>query len=138
MMGLFDMFKGAPPELTPKLSLAVGLLHMINADGHVEAEEIGNVLQALGNDKALLDAAGRYARAKDIDSYLAESAKLLNADQKMCILLNLYDSLLADGVAAPEEQALFSRFLSAYGVSEQSIEPYTVGIALKNKREILE
>ena len=137
-MGLFDMFKGAPPELTPKLSLAVGLLHIINADGHVEAEEIGNVLQALGNDKALLDAAGRYARAKDVDSYLAESAKLLNADQKMCILLNLYDSLLADGVAAPEEQALFSRFLSAYGVSEQSIEPYTVGIALKNKREILE
>ncbi|MBU3708353.1 MAG: TerB family tellurite resistance protein [Burkholderiaceae bacterium] len=137
-MGLFDMFKGAPPELTPKLSLAVGLLHMINADGHVEAEEIGNVLQALGNDKALLDAAGRYARAKDIDNYLAESAKLLNADQKMCILLNLYDSLLADGVAAPEEQILFSRFLSAYGVSEQSIEPYTVGIALKNKREILE
>ena len=137
-MGLFDMFKGAPPELTPKLSLAVGLLHMINADGHVEAEEIGNVLQALGNDKALLDAAGRYARAKDIDSYLTESAKLLNADQKMCILLNLYDSLLADGVAAPEEQILFSRFLSAYGVSEQSIEPYTVGIALKNKREILE
>ncbi|MEY2824725.1 MAG: hypothetical protein RLZ64_1263, partial [Pseudomonadota bacterium] len=48
------------------------------------------------------------------------------------------DSLLADGVAAPEEQILFSRFLSAYGVSEQSIEPYTVGIALKNKREILE
>jgi len=137
-MGLFDMFKGAPPELTPKLSLAVGLLHMINADGHVEAEEIGNVLQALGNDKALLDAAGRYARAKDVDSYLAESAKLLNADQKMCILLNLYDSLLADGVAAPEEQILFSRFLSAYGVSEQSIEPYTVGIALKNKREVLE
>ena len=137
-MGLFDMFKGAPPELTPKLSLAVGLLHMINADGQVEAEEIGNVLQALGNDKALMDAAGRYARAKDIDSYLAESAKLLNADQKMCVLLNLYDSLLADGIAASEEQTLFSRFLSAYGVSEQTIEPYTLGIALKNKREVLE
>ena len=137
-MGLFDMFKGAPPELTPKLSLAVGLLHMINADGQVEAEEIGNVLQALGNDKALMDAAGRYARAKDIDTYLAESAQMLNADQKMCILLNLYDSLLADGIAAPEEQVLFSRFLSAYGVSEQTIEPYTLGIALKNKREVLE
>lgn len=25
-MGLFDMFKGAPPALTPKLVLAVGLL----------------------------------------------------------------------------------------------------------------
>ena len=137
-MGLFDMFKGAPPELTPKLSLAVGLLHMINADGQVEAEEIGNVLQALGNDKALMDAAGRYARAKDVDSYLAESAKLLNSDQKMCILLNLYDSLLADGVAAPEEQALFSRFMSAYGVSEQSLEPYAMGISIKNNRKVLD
>jgi uncharacterized tellurite resistance protein B-like protein len=136
-MGLFDMFKGAPPTLTPKLTLAVGLLHMINADGHVEAEEIGNVLQALGNDKALFDDAGRYAKSKDLDSYLAESAGLLNADQKMCILLNLYDSLLADGVAAPEEQALFSRFLSAYGVTEQMIEPYTAGIALKNNRAVL-
>lgn len=78
-MGLFDMFNGTPPELSPKLSLAVGLQHMVNADGQVEAEEIGNVLQGL-----------------------------------------------------------FRRFLSAYGVSEQTIEPYTLGIALKNKREILE
>ena len=37
-MGLFDMFKGAPPKLTPKLALAVGLLHMIHSDGEVEAE----------------------------------------------------------------------------------------------------
>jgi len=54
-MGLFDMFKGSPPDLTPKLALAVGLLHMIHADGAVEAEEIGQVLQALGNDKTLFD-----------------------------------------------------------------------------------
>jgi hypothetical protein len=32
-MGLFDLFKSPPPTLTPKLTLAVGLLHMINADG---------------------------------------------------------------------------------------------------------
>lgn len=137
-MGLFDMFKGAPPALTPKLVLAVGLLHMIHADGAVEAEEIGQVLQALGNDKALFEDAGKYAKSKDVDAFLAESATLLNEDQKLCVLLNLYDSLLSDGVAAPEEQALLNRFMTAYGVSKGTLQPYALGISLKNNRKILE
>ena len=137
-MGLFDMFKGAPPALTPKLVLAVGLLHMIHADGAVEAEEIGQVLQALGNDKALFEDAGKYAKSKDVDAFLAESATLLNEDQKLCVLLNLYDSLLSDGVAAPEEQALLNRFMTAYDVSEGTLQPYALGISLKNNRKILE
>jgi uncharacterized protein YejL (UPF0352 family) len=104
----------------------------------VEAEEIGQVLQALGNDKTLFDNAGRYAKSKDLDAFLAESAALLNADQKLCVLLNLLDSLLADGVAAPQEQALFGRFMAAYGVSEQSLEPYAMGISVKNNRKVLD
>lgn len=137
-MGLFDMFKGSPPELTPKLALAVGLLHMIHVDGEVEAEEIGQVLQALGNDKSLFENAGKYAKSKDIEVFLSESAALLNADQKLCVLLNLLDSLMADGVAAPQEQALFSRFMSAYGVSEQTLQPYALGISMKNNRKVLD
>ncbi|MCF8165025.1 MAG: TerB family tellurite resistance protein [Sulfuritalea sp.] len=137
-MGLFDMFKGSPPELTPKLTLAVALLHMIHADGEVEAEEIGQVLQALGNDKALFENAGKYAKSNDVDAFLAESAKLLNDDQKLCVLLNLLDSLMADGVAAPQEQSLFSRFMSAYGVSEQTLQPYALGVSVKNNRKVLE
>ena len=56
--------------------------------------------------------------------FLAESATLLNEDQKLCVLLNLYDSLLSDGGAAPEEQALMNRFMTAYGVSEGTLQPY--------------
>lgn len=137
-MGLFDMFKGSAPDLTPKLALAVGLLHMINADGEVAAEEIGQVLQALGNDRSLFDNAGKYAKSKDLDSFLSESAVLLNADQKLCVLVNLFDSLLADGVAAPQEQSLFNRFLSAYQISEQSFSPYALGISVKNNRKVLD
>ena len=111
---------------------------MIHADGEVEAEEIGQVLQALGNDKTLFDDAGKYAKSKDVNAFLAESAALLNADQKLCVLLNLLDSLMADGVAAPEEQALFSRFMTAYGVSEETLQPYALGISAKNNRKVLE
>ncbi len=68
-MGLFDMFKGTPPTLTPKLALAVGLLHMIHADGEVEAEELGQVLQALENDKALFEDAGKYAKVNNVDAF---------------------------------------------------------------------
>lgn len=136
-MGLFDMFKGTPPTLTPKLALAVGLLHMIHAHGEVEAEELGQVLQALGNDKALFEDAGKYAKVNNVDAFLTESASLLNSDQKLCVLLNLYDSLLSDGVAAPEEQALLTRFMTAYGVSEETLKPYALGISVKNNRKVL-
>ncbi len=40
-MGAFDAFKSTPPSHTPRLSLAVGLLFMMAADGQVEEEEVG-------------------------------------------------------------------------------------------------
>jgi uncharacterized protein YejL (UPF0352 family) len=85
----------------------------------------------------LFDDAGKYAKSKDVDAFLAESAALLNEDQKLCVLLNLYDSLLSDGVAAPEEQALLNRFMTSYGVSEATLQPYALGISVKNNRKVL-
>jgi hypothetical protein len=45
--------------------------------------------------------------------------------------------LLSDGVAAPEEQALLTRFMTAYGVSEETLKPYALGISVKNNRKVL-
>ena len=42
-MGLFDAFKSEPPKLTARLTLAVGLLYMLAADGQIEAEEVGQL-----------------------------------------------------------------------------------------------
>jgi hypothetical protein len=54
-----------------------------------------------------------------------------------CFLLNLYDSLLSDGVAAPQDQALLDRFMTAYWVSQATLQPYALGISVKNNRKLL-
>jgi hypothetical protein len=61
---------------------------------------------------------------------------VLNESQRLCLLVNACDSLLADGVAAPQEQAMFGQLLGAMAVSEDQFRPYFQAIAIKNNRSV--
>ncbi len=149
-MGLFDMFKSDSGEkMSPHLAFATALLYMMAADGEMDNEEIGHLLSVLGGQddgsgaigvggqsKALLDSALKYRRKNSIDTFLQEAAPLLTDAQKMCILVNLIDSSLADGQPEPEEQALFGKFLTAFGVPEERFRPFFEVIVLKNDRQV--
>lgn len=147
-MGLFDMFKGDTEEMTPHFAFAAGLIYMIGADGTVANEEVGQLLSVLGgeesggvigvgaNNQQLLDRAFRYYQKTPIDTFLADATPILTDAQKMCMLTNLLDSSLSDGTAAPEEQALFDKFLQAFGISDERFKPFFDVIALKNERTV--
>ncbi len=149
-MGLFDMFKSDSGEkMTPHLAFATSLLYMMSADGEIDNEEVGHLLSVLGGQddgrgsigvgaqsQALLDSALKYRRKNSIDTFLQEAAPLLSDAQKMCILVNLIDSSLVDGQPEPEEQALFGKFLNAFGVSEERFRPFFEVIMLKNDRQV--
>ena len=136
-MGLFDMFKGdAADAMTPKMALGASLIYMMSADGSVEQEELGQLVSVLGGDRAALDNAVKYVRKSNVDTFLQTAPALLSEPQKRCILINLCDSLLADGSAAQQEQALFGRFLTAFGFTEESFRPHFETIALKNDKTV--
>lgn len=148
-MGLFDMFKGDQgEEMTPHLAFVTSLLYMMAADGEIGNEEIGHLLSVLGgessggtigvgaNNKQMLDRAIKYARKHSVNDFFAEATPLLTDAQKMCILVNLLDSLLSDGTAAREEQMLLAQFMQAFGVSEERFKPFFEVIALKNDRSV--
>ncbi len=147
-MGLFDMFKGDNEEMNPHFAFATSLIYMIGADGKVENEEVGQLLAVLGgeesggtigvgaNNRQLLDRAFKYQQKNSVDKFLSEATPLLTDAQKMCILTNIIDSSLADGEAAPEEQALFSQFLQAFDISEERFKPFFEVIVLKNDRSV--
>jgi uncharacterized tellurite resistance protein B-like protein len=148
-MGLFDMFKGdTGEEMTPHLAFAISLVYMMSADGVIANEEVGQLLAVLGgeeskgaigvgaNNRQLLDRAVKYARSKSPDQFFNEVVPLLSDVQKMCILMNILDSSLADGEAAPEEQKLFNHFLQAFAISDQRFKPFFEVIALKNDRSV--
>jgi uncharacterized tellurite resistance protein B-like protein len=148
-MGLFDMFKGDKGEqMTPHFAFATSIIYMMGADGEMDNEEVGQLLAVLGGEKSgntigvgannrqLLDKAVVYARNTPLDTFLNEATPLLNDAQKMCILTNLIDSSLADGEPEPEEQAMFGKFLQAFGVSEERFRPFFEVIALKHDRGV--
>jgi uncharacterized tellurite resistance protein B-like protein len=136
-MGIFDVFKGQAPQLTPKIALAVSLLYITSADGVIEDEEIGVLLANLHGDKKLLQDAMDYGRLKKFDEFVSAAASLLTDSQKRCILLNLADALLSDGMAASQEKELFDRFLQAWGVAQESIQDELNVIIRKNDHSVL-
>ncbi len=135
-MGLFDMFKSEAPKLDARLALTVGLLYMMSADGEIGQEEIGQLRSVVGDDDALLNTAVKYLRAGSLDKYLADAPGVLNHEQKLCLLINACDSLLADGSAAASEQQLFYRMLTAMGISEADFQPHMTTISLKNNKRL--
>ena len=149
-MGLFDMFKSDSGEkMTPHLAFATSLLYMMAADGEMDAEEVGHLLSVLGGQddgrgtigvgaqsQALLDSAVKYRRKNSVDTFLQEATPLLTDAQKMFILVNLIYSSLSDGQPEPEEQALFGKFLTAFGVSEERFRPFFEVIMLKSDRTV--
>lgn len=149
-MGLFDMFKGdkSTEGMTPHFAFATSLLYMMQSDGEMDHEEVGQLLAVLGgeekngvigvgaNNRQLLDRALKYIRNNSIDKFLQEAAPVLTDAQKICILVNLVDSSLADGQPEPQEQQLFAKFLTAFGISEERFTPFFEVISLKNDRSV--
>ncbi|TYP74045.1 TerB family tellurite resistance protein [Paenibacillus methanolicus] len=149
-MGLFDMFKGdkSTEGMTPHFAFATSLLYMMKSDGEMDNEEIGQLLAVLGgeskngvigvgaNNRALLDRALKYTRSNPIETFLREAAPILTDAQKMCILVNLVDSSLADGEPEREEQELFAKFLTAFNITEERFKPFFEVIMLKNDRSV--
>ena len=67
---------------------------------------------------------------------MTESNSLLTEQQKTCILLNMVDASFADGEAETEEQQLFTKFMNAWSLSEQTLKPMIETISLKANKSI--
>ena len=148
-MGLFDMFKGdKSEEMTPHFAFATSLLYMMGSDGEMDQEEVGQLLAVIGgqekngtiyvggNNDDMFQRAIKYVRKNSIDTFLNEAAPILTDAQKICILVNLVDSSLADGESEREEQELFAKFMKAFNISEDRFRPFFEVIVLKNDRSV--
>lgn len=126
-----------PVELTAHLSLVTGVIYMMIADGEVSEQESSHLQSIIGGNEDVLHRALSYVEANSIDEYLETLPKILSNAQKVCILMNICDSIMADGELADNEKELFSRFLAAVGLTEESFKPYLRAISVKNERDIL-
>ncbi len=127
---------GDAPTLTPRIAFAASMIYMINADGKIEPHEISRLVTALRNDRELLELATRYTKFQDAEEFLAECQQVLNRDQKLSVLVNLYDAILANGDPVAQELALFEKFMQSFGYDEAEFEPFFHSIAVKNNQAL--
>lgn len=133
-MGFFDKFS-SDVTLTPAVSVAASMIYMMASDGELAEEEMNYLfitLRSFGEPQELIDSASKYAKKNDLDTFLNNANQLLSEDQKRTLLANLIDLLLADGSAEEEEQELFFRFVEAFGLTEEDVQPFIDIISIKN------
>lgn len=140
-MGLFDKFKGAAPlEITPRRALVVSLVQCMGSDGEIDPEEVAHLVSVLGRTATRdeLDRCLKYAKSTPTDAFLQEAVPKLNQQQRLCILLNMIDSAMADGEAEAGERDLIIRYQRAFGLDDATMEPYFNALVAKNDRGVLD
>ncbi len=123
--------------LTPHLVLAVSLLYMMASDGSIEDEESSQLQASIGGHDNLLQFALRYVQVVTVDRFLQKAPEVLSAQDKLCILSNVCDSMLSDGRSEPSELAMFDQFVTAFGLNQGRFDLYFNTIALKNDKSVL-
>ena len=126
-----------PIELTPFLSLAVALLYMLMADGEIDDHESSQLQAVIGGNQDVLELAYEYVETVSLDQFLNDALPVLSNEDKLCILCNLCDCLLADGVCQAVEEELFQKICHSFGYSKKSFSTYYSAIALKNEKSLL-
>lgn len=151
-MGSPDLFRALTPtlrgggahavtaedaRLTPYLSVVVAILYMMAVDGDISDRESSQLQSVIGADDSVLRRAVAYAQSHDVDSFLREAPALLDDDARLCLLVNVADSLMADGELQKVELLLFDRMLAAFGQTRASFQPHFDAIAAKGRTSML-
>jgi len=134
-MGLFDGFMGSNVQLTPRVALVSGLLYVSGADGHLDDNEIGDVLRVVP-DRPTLDQALKYCRRNNVQTFCQQASQLLSPQQKMCLMLNAIDLAMGDGHLDGAEQQMLMQFAQWFQIPEQQLQPHINTFMIKNNLSV--
>ena len=128
---MFDGFKNATVQLTPRAALVATMIYLSSADGHVEDSEIGDILKVVP-DRQAFDTAIQYTKRCGFAQFLEETSRMLSPQQKMCAILNAADLAMGDGHLAAAETAMLRQIAGAWQIPDQYLTPYVHALMAKN------
>ncbi len=132
VLGRYTGVRDERQPMTPHLALACALLYMLTSDGSIGAQEVGQLETVLGEFEGLQKAALTYVRSVKMNAFLDEASAVLQPEQKLFILTNVCDSMLADGDVASIEDKLFMSMLRAFDFNEATFARFHQVIETKN------
>jgi len=123
-------------KLSPPLVLTACLLYIMAADGKIQEQESSQLQQVIGGNDGLLAHALAYVKTFPVEKFLEDAPSVLSQQDKLCIMANLYDSMLADGNADKKEHEIFNTFREAFDLKKSDISLIVEVVTLKNNKDI--
>lgn len=130
-------FDFASVKLTPPLVLAISLLYIIASDGQVDDAESSQIQSVVGQNDALVQFASEYVRHVALKTFLSRAKQGLSHRDKMCILSNVCDAMLSDGVILDIENKTFELLLAAFGLKVKDFANHYETLKIKNDKSVL-
>ena len=124
-------------EITPFMALAVALIYMLTADGAIDDHESSQLQAVVGSHSELLDMAFAYAEENTVEQFLKDTDGILNQADHWCILTNLCDCLLSDGLVDDHELKLFRQISDAFSITDVGFTTHFNLLKLKNNKSVL-
>ena len=135
-MGAGDIDISEAIKLSPPLVLTACLLYIMASDGKIQEQESSQLQQVIGGNDGLLAHALAYVKAFPVEKFLEDAPSVLSQKDKLCIMANLYDSMLADGNADKREHEIFNTFREAFDLKKSDISLIVEVVTLKNNKDI--
>jgi uncharacterized tellurite resistance protein B-like protein len=133
--------------MTPIEILATAVAYVIMGDNRAFVEEKAKMIGLLGkhvsnqqltNDglRTISSAAFKFADKVPLNTFIEEVTPKLLPAQRLCILINLYDVTLADGDITMGEKDVINQFRTAFGISNEQMQPIWQIIRVKNETDM--
>ena len=122
--------------LAPVAVLCASMQAMAHADGNADALELEMLHHLFGNH-SMVAAAEAFRAEHGVDGIVSLVSGRLDHPQRVCLLTNLIDLAMADGLLRSAEQSLLTGFLAATGVSQADYETLYQAILTKNALNVL-
>lgn len=135
-MGLFDSIGKAfsgDDTLTPRVAMTLAGISMIAADGEIEGEELAAIsaLNAVTPD-SYKRALKLIRKTPTIGAIPEMVSEVLSEKQRLSVLFMLLDIAMSDGKLDGAEEALFQRYLTAFGIPADAVKPAVSVLLIKN------
>lgn len=135
-MGAGDIAISEAIKLSPPLVLTACLLYIMASDGKIQEQESSQLQQVIGGNDGLLAHALAYVKAFPVEKFLEDAPSVLSQKDKLCIMANLYDSMLVDGNADKREHEIFNKFRETFDLKKSDISLIVEVVTLKNNKDI--
>lgn len=127
----------APVELSPVIGFCAAVYAMIQADSSIDDDELELLNRLIDHPPTVLKGLDALRRLGTVELFTRLNT-LMDNNQKLCMVANLVEMAMVDGLVRGKERQLLSQVREAIGVEKENFDAIFEVLMIKNNRSVFE